>query len=210
LFKFRKWLNFTHKTNFIMIKIATPDYPVSDIVKNRWSARAFSNSPISDVNLKTMLEAASWAASSMNDQPWVYVYAHKENTLDFQKFVNCLSPGNQPWASNAAVLVLSLARKNFLIDGNPNRHALHDVGMANATLLLEAIQLNVYGHMMGGFDMAKTITDFQIDTQVYEVVAFIALGYLGDPQDLVEPYRTRELTPRQRRKLVDFAFENSL
>ncbi len=193
-----------------MVKIASTDFPVSDIVKNRWSARAFSAQPIAQNTLNTLFEAASWAANSVNDQPWVYAYAHKANTTQFNKFLQCLDSGNQTWAANAAVLVLSLARKNFVHNGNPNRHAMHDVGAANATLLLEAIQNNIYGHLMGGFDMAKTIQDFNINTEVYEVVAFMALGYLGDPQSLAEPNRTKELSPRTRKKLVDFVFEGGL
>jgi nitroreductase len=191
------------------IKTPATRYPVNELLLKRWSARAFSDQPITPDTLNTLFEAASWAASSMNEQPWIYLYAHRQDTENFQRFHDCLMPGNQLWAQNAAVLVLSLARKNFLGNGKPNRHSLHDVGAANTTLLLQAAHEDIYGHMMGGFDMARTIETFHLPENI-EPACFIALGHLSHPDTLDEPFRSRELAPRSRKSLDEIVFENKL
>lgn len=191
----------------ITAKEAATQYPVHQFIRQRWSARSFADRPIEHDTLMTLLEAASWASSSMNEQPWIYLYAHKGEPA-FQQMYDCLLPGNR-WADGAPVLLLSLARKNFASNGNRNRHALHDVGAANTTLLLQAAAMDIFGHQMGGFDMLKTIETFQIPDDL-EVVCFIAIGYLDEPEKLEEPFRTRELTPRKRQALSDFAFAGKL
>ncbi len=191
-----------------MIKIAQTQTPVSQIIRSRWSARAFADRPIEPAVMEQLFEAASWAASSMNEQPWMFLFAHRADSARFERFLRCLSAGNQPWAAKAAVLVLSLSRKNFTRDGQPNRHHLFDTGAAVTTMLLEAIQNDIYGHIMGGFDMEKTINEFGVDTQKYEIAVFIALGYLGQPDQLDEPYRSRELTARTRKKVSEFVLES--
>ena len=103
-----------------MNKIATTQYPVNSLIKERWSARAFSDKNISDELLNQFVEAASWAASSMNEQPWIYYVAHR-GTEGFNQMLELLMPGNKAWAKDAAVLMISLAKKNFS-NGNPNRH----------------------------------------------------------------------------------------
>lgn len=189
-----------------MIKIADTRLPVIDLIKDRWSARAFSEQTISEEQMHTLLEAASWAPSSMNEQPWRYRYAMRGTHL-FDQFWNCLLPGNQPWAKEAAVLLLSSAKKNFERNGSANRHALHDTGMANAFLMLQATDMKIYGHIMGGYDPAKLqeLVSFSDDE---EAVCLIALGFLGSPEQLEEPFRSRELTPRSRKELDEFMLDN--
>ncbi len=187
----------------IAIKEAQTLHPVHPLLRRRWSARAFTSQPIAEATLMTLLEAASWAPSSMNEQPWVYLFAHK-GEVAFDLMVDCLLPGNH-WAKNAPLMLLSLARKTFLANGKLNRHALHDVGAANAQLLLQAADMDIYGHQMGGFDMDKTLRTLQIPDDL-EPVCFIALGYLDEPSTLDEPLRSRELMPRSRRPVEAFAF----
>jgi nitroreductase len=182
-------------------KIAKTQYPVSDLVKNRWSARSFSPRQIDKDILYTLFEAATWAASSNNEQPWQYLYAYN-GTEAFDKIWACLMSGNQPWAKNASVLVISIARKTFLADGKPNKHARYDVGAANATLMLEATKHQIYGHQMGGFYADKIIETFSL-TEDQDPVVVIALGYLDDADKLDEPFKTRELTPRTRKPLAE-------
>jgi nitroreductase len=189
-------------------KIPVTIHPVADFIIQRWSPRAFSAQPITPDTLATLLEAASWAPSSMNEQPWVYLYAHRGSAA-FQAYFDCLMPGNQFWADRAAVLLVSLARKNFLANDGHNRHALHDVGAATTQLLLQAASQDIYGHIMGGFDMAKAHDSLGIPDK-YEIVAFLALGYIEGPETLNEPFRTREITPRSRKAIADFAFEGKL
>lgn len=176
---------------------------LSSIITKRWSPRAFSEGRISEELLMSFFEAASWASSSMNEQPWIYLYAHREDDVNFKKFHNCLMAGNQPWAEKASVLVLSLARKNFTRNDKYNRHHLHDTGAANSTLLLEAIQHDIYGHIMGGFDPEKTKETFNLPDEL-EIACFIALGYLGDVKQLPEPFLSRELAIRTRNPLKQF------
>jgi nitroreductase len=190
--------------NYTMsIKIAKTQNPVIDLIKDRWSARAFSGKEISQKDLETILEAGSWAFSSNNAQPWHFVYAHRKDA-SFQKLVNCLMPGNQPWAKNAAVLMVVLADKKNS-NGTENRIARHDVGAANATLMLQALSMGIYGHVMGGFDAAKTIETLGIDPEVLDPVVMIALGYLDSPEKLEEPFKTRELTERSRKSVSEIA-----
>jgi nitroreductase len=189
------------------IKRATTDYPVMDILKNRWSPRSFSDESISENNLATLFEAASWAPSSRNEQPWMYIYAHRSDKA-FQKFINCLMPGNEPWAKNAAILVISIARKQFS-NGKENRTYMHDTGLANMQLVLQAFNMNIYAHMMAGFDMNKTKESFQIPDEL-DIICFMALGYLDSPEKLPEPYKTREQNKRTRYMLSEFTFKNEL
>ena len=185
------------------IKIAKTHNPVIDLIKDRWSARSFSNKEITQKELETILEAGSWAFSSSNLQPWHFVYAHRKDA-SFQKLVDCLMGGNQPWAKNAAVLMVVMADKKNA-NGSENKIAKHDVGAANATLMLQAFSMGIYGHVMGGFDHAKAIEVLNIDTETQEPVVFIALGYLDTPEKLEEPFKGRELTARTRKSLSEIS-----
>ena len=184
-------------------KIPLTIHPINKLFTDRWSARAFAAQPIPEQMLLGMFEAASWAASSMNEQPWLYYYAHKEDS-NFQKFADCLLSGNAVWAQHAAVLILSLARKTFAANGAINRHALYDTGSANTNLMLQATEHGLTGHQMGGFDYDKTREIFQLPDDI-EPVVFIALGYPGQPEQLEEPFRSRETTPRTRKPVNAFA-----
>jgi nitroreductase len=186
------------------VKIASTQHPVIDLIKNRWSARSFSDKAISEKDLHTILEAASWAFSANNAQPWEYIYAHREDKEAFHKLHSCLMGGNQPWAKNAAVLMAVFAHKK-LENGHENRAAKHDVGSANATLMLQATHMDIYGHVMGGFDPSKAIEVLNINTEILEPVVFIALGYLDSAEKLDEPFKTREITARTRKSLHEIA-----
>ena len=188
----------------INIKKANTEHPIHDLIRSRWSARSFSEKAISQEDLETIFEAASWAFSANNGQPWQYIYAHHSDTEAFQKLWSCLMPGNQPWTRKAAVLMVSLMRRQF-DNGKPNPTAQHDLGAANATLMLQATSMGIYGHPMAGFDRNKVIEALNLDTDAVEPVAFIALGYWDEAEKLEEPFKTRELTPRSRKPLNEFA-----
>jgi nitroreductase len=190
------------------MKPATTAYPVHELIRNRWSPRSFSAEPIAQDTLNQVFEAASWAFSAMNAQPWQYIYAHKADTEAFQKILDTLMPGNQPWAKNAAVLIIALANTTHA-DGQPNGAAMHDLGAANATLFLEATALGIYGHVMGGFDREKARRDFHLLDNLAPAVV-IGLGYLGEAEQLEEPFLSREKAARSRKPVVEFAFQNEL
>jgi nitroreductase len=188
-----------------MEKPAPNAYPIHDLLKRRWSPLAFSGRMVEPEKLQSLFEAARWAPSCYNEQPWNFVVCTKENPADHERFVSCLADGNVSWARTAPVLALSVARLAFTHNGKPNRHALHDVGLAVESLIIQAMALDLFVHQMAGFDGAKARTLFGIPDD-YEPVAAIALGYPGDPGLLPPPLRERQLAPRQRKPLEQFVF----
>lgn len=185
-------------------KTAPTAHDVHELIRQRWSPRAFTSQPVTDEELATLFEAAMWAASAGNSQPWVFVYAHRTDKVNFQRLLSCLNPSNQTWAQHAAVLVLTLARTT-MPNGSPNAWARHDVGAATTTLLLQATALGLHGHVMGGFDADKTAKAYNLPPNV-EPVTFTALGHQGAPEQLEEPNRTRETAPRTRKPVSEVAF----
>ena len=182
------------------VKTAHTNFPVIDLIKNRWSARSFSEKPISADDLKTIMEAGTWAFSANNEQPWRVIAAHKGSET-FNKIVDCLMPGNAPWAKHAAALIVSIAKTDFEKEGHPaNLTAEHDLGAFNATLVLQARSMEIFAHPMGGFDKQKTKELFSLPENL-KPIAVIALGYLDDAEKLDEPYKSRELTARSRKGL---------
>lgn len=190
------------KVDSRQLKQAPTTHAVHPLIRERWSARAFSDQPISEETLHTLFEAAAWAPSSMNEQPWRYRFALR-GTPAFAQLVDCLLPGNKPWAQNAAVLVVSSGIKHHARNDAFNTYWSYDVGAANMNLFTQATGLGLYGHAMGGIDRAKAQDVLSIDTTKEEVLVFLALGYLGEADGLIEPFRTRELTPRTRRPLAE-------
>lgn len=185
------------------VKITETDRDIHPLIEKRWSPRAFSDKSITEEQVQQLLEAARWSASSMNEQPWRYVYAFR-GTPGFDQLWQCLMPGNQPWAKNAAVLMLAMYKKTFSRNGRPNASATHDLGMANAQMILQAAEHDIYAHMMGGFDKDQTMELLEFDDDVAPF-CIIAFGYLGDPDQLREPYKTRELGQRSRLPVEAFA-----
>lgn len=187
----------------IVIKEAITKYPVHDLILKRWSPRAFATTPVSQSQLDTILTAASWAPSSGNEQPWRYITALKENEKGFSALLNCLLPSNAVWVKNAPALLLCYTKLTYTKSGKDNVNAFHDAGLANQNLLLQAVSMKIYGHAMEGFDKAKAVHDFKLSSD-FQPVCMIALGYLGEAENLDEPYKTRELTPRMRKALDEF------
>jgi nitroreductase len=185
-------------------KWADTDPSVHELIRARWSPRAFSNRPVSDVDLKTILEAGRWAASSYNEQPWRFLVARKSDPA-FERFLNLLMPANQAWAKDAQVLIITAAKRTFSHNGSPNRYGMHDAGQAFANMMLQATAVGLRMHGMGGFDHARARVELGIPDD-YEVGAAAALGYFGSPDQLSEHYRKSELAPRTRKPLHEIAF----
>jgi len=185
-----------------MIKEAITETPVHGLIKGRWSPRAFTNDAIESDEIKTLLEAASWAASAMNAQPWRYIAAQK-GTAVFQQMWECMMPGNQLWTDKASVIILSIGTKTFE-NGAENKTFMHDVGMANANLVTQGISMGIFSHFIGGFHKDKTKEQFQLADNE-EPICFIVLGYMGDAEQLEEPFKSRELAPRTRKPLAEIA-----
>jgi nitroreductase len=186
-----------------MQKPAITDHPVHDLIVKRWSPRAFSEKPVAPEVLRSLFEAARWAASSFNDQPWSYIVATHDDKENFAKMVGVLMDMNAAWAKNAPVLAISVARKAFKHNGARNPVALHDVGAANAQLTMEATSRGLLVHQMAGFHHDKAREAFGIP-EGWEPVSAIAIGYPGDPETLPEQLRKPELAPRTRKPLTEF------
>lgn len=186
-------------------KQAAAQYPLHELILRRWSPRAFADRSVERATLVRLLEAARWAPSCFNEQPWRYIVATKENPAEFAKLLSCLVEGNQLWAKQAPVLMISVAKLAFARDGSPNRHAFHDVGAASAFLTFQATALGLFVHQMGGIFPDKAREVYGIP-QGFEAVAGIALGYLGDPATLPDKIRERELAPSERQPLEAMAF----
>lgn len=186
-------------------KVVPTQYPIEPIFQNRWSPLAFADRPVEPEKLASVLEAARWAASSFNEQPWSFIVAAKDNPEEFDRLLSCLAEGNQEWAKSAPVLMISVAKLHFEHNGNENRHAFHDVGAAEANLAAQAIALGLHVHQMAGFDVAKAKELYGIP-EGYEPVDAVALGYLGDPHQLSERLQQRLSAPRSRKPIKDFVF----
>jgi len=186
-----------------MEKPANTGAPVHEIIRMRWSPRAFADKPVAPETLKSLFEAARWAPSSNNEQPWAYLVATKDDAENFAKMVSVLVEFNAGWAQHAPVLALSVAHLKTERDGRPNRVALHDVGSATAQLTFEANARGLLVHQMAGFDGQKARQVFAIPDE-WEPVAAMAIGYPGDPNRLPEKLRERELAPRMRKPLAQF------
>ena len=187
-----------------MEKPADTQYPIHDVMRRRWSPRAFDERPIEPEKLRSLFEAARWAPSSNNGQPWRFLVATRDNKIDYDRLLNCLVEANQKWAYRAPVLLLSVAKLQFE-DGSPNRHALYDTGMAVENLSLQATELGLVAHQMAGFLIDRARADCQIP-EGYEPVAMMAIGYPGDPALLSDRLRVRETQPRDRKPVTEFVY----
>jgi len=186
-----------------MHKPAATDVSLHELIRNRWSPRAFSEKPVAREVLRSLFEAARWAPSSNNEQPWAYLVAAKDDTENFAKMLSVLVEFNASWAKHAPVLALSVAHLTTQRDGKPNRVAQHDVGSASAQLTFEANARGLQVHQMAGFDADKARQAFAIPPD-WDPVAAMAIGYPGDPASLPEKLRERELAPRTRKPLGEF------
>ena len=184
-------------------KPALADHDIHELLARRWSPRAFDARLVDHQTLLRLFEAARWAPSSGNGQPWSFLVATKENAAEFEKLGSILNPGNA-WAKQAPVLALSIAALDRA-PGKPNRHAWHDVGLATENLILQAVSMGLAVHPMAGFDPDRARQIFEIPER-YEPVAAMAIGYPGDPQSLPDDLRDRELSPRQRKPQREFVF----
>ena len=184
---------------------APTDHPVHDLIANRWSPYSFANRSVSDEDLRSLFEAARWAASSYNEQPWTYIVAKKEDADEFARLLSCLVEGNQAWAKAASVLALGVSRLRSARNNEPNRAAFHDLGLAAANLVLEATARGLSVHQMVGILPDKARELYSVP-EGYEPLTGIAIGYAGDPAALPEALQARDRARRPRKPLKEFVF----
>ena len=180
-------------------KPAITSVKIHDIIQNRWSPRAFAaDKAVSHEDLLALLEAARWAASCFNDQPWRFVVCNKNtDATSWQNAYASIVERNQLWAKNAPVLILAVAMANFNHNDKPNRWAMYDTGAACANLSLQATALGLIVHQMGGFDAEKTRSLLQLPDDCTPM-AMLAVGYQADVDVLHEDFKAIELDQRSR------------
>jgi nitroreductase len=189
-------------------KQATAENPIHELLAKRWSPYAFADRPVSDDDLRSLFEAARWAPSSYNELPWSYLLATKANPVEFERLLTCLVEGNQAWAKAAPVLALGCTSLKFTRNNLPNAAAVHDLGLASASLTLEATARGLFVHQMIGIlpDRARELYRIPEDVQP---LTGLAIGYAADPAALPEKFRERDLASRTRKRLAEFVFDGT-
>jgi nitroreductase len=182
---------------------------IHPLLQQRWSPRAFSAQPVEEAKLLTLIEAARWAASASNEQPWRFIYGAKTQGERYTKLFECLSEWNQGWAHSAPVLIMTLVKTHFEKNGRPNPWARHDLGLAVGNLTAQASALDLYVHHMGGFSAEKARELFNLPTDL-DPVTMIAVGYLGDPAQLSISHKASELAQQQRKPLEELIFGGTM
>ncbi|MEQ8239334.1 MAG: nitroreductase family protein [Cyclobacteriaceae bacterium] len=190
-----------------MNKSAKTNFPIIEPIYQRWSPRSFSEKAITPEDIGSLFEAARWAASSMNEQPWRFIYANKGEEAH-QLIVESLMEGNQGWASKAPVLILTIIDKFLTKSGKPNSAAMHDLGLAVGNMSIQASAMGIGIHQMGGFFPDKAKALFEINDQ-FDAVTAIAVGYFGEASELDEPLRSREMAARSRKPLNEIALHGN-
>jgi nitroreductase len=186
-------------------KEASPDHSIHELIAKRWSPYGFADKPVPRDDLQSLFEAARWAPSSYNEQPWSYIVAIKDNPAEFERLLSCLVEPNQAWAKAAPVLALGCTSLFFTKNGKPNAAAIHDLGLAAANLCLEATARGLYVHQMIGILPDKAREVFHIPEGVQPVTG-LAIGYAADPNVLPDNLKARDVAPRTRKPLPAFVF----
>lgn len=188
-----------------MEKPAETQFPIHDLLRRRWSPLAFADRLVEPEKLRSIVEAARWAASSFNEQPWGFIVATKQDEPEWSRLLSCLVEGNQVWAKQAPVLMVSVVKLTFGRNGESNRHAWHDVGLAVGNLVVQATSLGLSVHQMAGI-LPDKVRELYGIPHGFDPVAGLALGYVGDPDSLPEPLHQREQANRMRKPLTEFIF----
>ena len=187
-------------------KDAQVDHPIHELLAVRYSPYAFDARPVERSKLLSCLEAARWAASSFNEQPWSFIVAGREDGDAFEGLLGSLVEANQAWAGNAGVLILTVISRSFSRNDKPNRVAEHDLGLAAANLTIQATALGLASHQMAGVNLARARQTYNIPDS-HDPVTMIALGYAADPASISdEQLAERDRAPRSRKPLAEFVF----
>ena len=189
-----------------MSKRAVTAHPVHDLIATRWSPYGFATRAVDSAVLQSLFEAARWAPSSYNEQPWRYLVATKDDSAEFEKLAACLMDANRAWASAAPVLALGVASMHFARNNKPNAAALHDLGQAAAYLTLEATARGLFVHQMIGIHPERVRSTYEIPAG-YEPLTALAIGHLGDLATLPEAMQERDRATRTRKPLAEIVFQ---
>jgi len=181
-------------------KPAPADFPVHELLRYRWSPRAFSGDELGATELHLLFEAARWAPSAFNEQPWTFLVAMRQHAVDFDRLLSCLNPSNQVWARHASGLFIAVVRRDLAAKPQPNRTGQYDLGQAVAHFTFQATALGVAVHQMAGMDLELTRSTCEIPAG-YDPVTAVAFGRPGEAHALPDAVRQREASPRVRKPL---------
>ncbi len=187
--------------------MAHSPHPLHPLLNNRQSPLAFAPTAVTEEMVQSILEAARWAPSCYNDQPWHFFVGTENSLKTREKILSCLVPANQEWAAAAPVLMLTVARLSFAHNGEPNHYAAHDMGLAVAQLTLQAGEIGLGVHQMAGFDPDRARDLFSIPDG-YTPLTALAIGFAGDPNHLPDALRQRALSERTRNPTNRFVFKD--
>lgn len=190
-----------------MKKETKNQYPILDIIKERWSPRAFSPKSVEPEKIQSLMEAARWAPSSFNGQPWRFILGVKGQGDGYDKIQQGLVEFNQIWSQTAPLLIVALGRKNFAHSGEPNTAWQYDTGASVAFLTLQAMSMGLYMHQMGGFSKQKLIELLEIPAD-YEPLTVLAIGYMGSADVLPPDFQKMEMGERSRMPFNELVFDN--
>ncbi len=188
-----------------MSKHAKPDHPIQESLASRWSPYGFDGKTVSGSDLCSLFEAARWAASAFNEQPWSFIAATRDDTDAFDRLLSCLVEPNQAWARNAGALAISVVSRTFSRNGKPNSVALHDIGLAVGNLTFEATARGLHVHQMAGI-LPDRVRELYAVPEGHDPVTGIAVGYAADPAGLSGDLRQRDEATRERKSLREFVF----
>jgi nitroreductase len=189
-------------------KQATSEYPIQKLLADRWSPYGFEDRPVPEADLNSLFEAARWAPSSYNEQPWTYFVATRKTPGEFERLLSCLVPANQAWAKAAPVLVLGVVNLRFAKTNKDNRAAVHDLGLASANLVIEATARGLSVHQMIGIlpDRARELYQIPEHTEAWTAMA---IGYKANAESLPTGLKERDMAPRSRKPTSQFVFTGS-
>ncbi len=189
-------------------KKANTLYPINALSTHRWSPRAFSAQTLEPEQILNLIEAARWAPSAYNEQPWRFVIGLRGDTT-FDKILSTMVEFNIAWAKGAAALVLNIYKKTYTHNGKPNTTAAFDLGQAVMAYCLEAEHQSLYTHQIGGFDAEKA-NALLVNNDDYTALTLTAIGYLGNPKDLPEDLQKAEAQSRSRNDINTLVFTDKL
>lgn len=192
----------------IITKTAKTDYPINELISRRWSARAFSTKPVERSKLLSILEAARWAPSSRNEQPWRYIVFTNDNPEKLKKAQSVLKEIND-YAKRAPILICAITKRTYSDNGISNRLHFYDLGAANENMFLETFNQGLIMHEMGGFDVQEAREVFNIPED-YEIGVMIAIGYQDTYDVLPDRLKEKAFTPRIRKPISEIAFIEEL
>jgi len=182
---------------------------IRNLIHKRFSPRAFADKMVSSEQMEILFEAAQWAPSARNEQPWRFFYTTKDTVEQYNAYFSILNEWNQKWAQSAPVIIIAVAKMNYSHNNSPNSFAIYDLGQAVAYLSLQATEMGLYMHQMGGFypDKAKMVLELP---EGYNAITAIVLGYKGDLERIPAEYQKMEDVKRERLPLNSLVFQGNI